>query len=149
MDKPKILIAESDPFIAEDIFHNLVQCGYVVPAIVSDTEQAFKQADQHQPDLVLMDLALKGRFDVIETAARIRSFFNSAVVFLSTNVNDTIMEQSLTYGYYPIIGKPFSEVDLISTIKEALNDFTPPYRRIHIFPQRGKASYMKLWCTNE
>jgi len=82
MQKAKILIVEDDGIVALDIERRLKNFGYSVPAVVSNAEEAMQKLQEHQPDLVLMDIVIKGETDGIEAARIIRARFNIPVYFL-------------------------------------------------------------------
>ena len=70
MKKAKILVVEDDKITAMDLKSKLEQLGYSVPAIVPTGEEAIKRATEIHPDLVLMDIVLKGEIDGIEAAKK-------------------------------------------------------------------------------
>lgn len=120
MLNPKILIVEDENIVAKDLQKRLMNLGYDIVGIVSTGEEAIKKAIATLPDLVLMDVRLKGEMDGIETASALRFQYGIAVVFLSAYAdNDTLKRASKTepFGY---ILKPFEERELHTTIEMAL-----------------------------
>lgn len=83
MAKAKILIVEDEIIIAKDIQNTLKSLGYDAPAIAFSGEEAIKKTEEIQPDLVLMNIALKGEMDGIEAATEIRNRFTIPVVYLT------------------------------------------------------------------
>ena len=79
--KAKILVVEDERIVAEDIEKNLIKLGYHVTALVSSGDQAIKEARSNRPDLVLMDIVLRGRKTGIETAQELRSELDVPVVY--------------------------------------------------------------------
>lgn len=77
MAKAQILIVEDDRVVALDIENRLKNLGYSVPAKVAYGEEAIQKIDEHNPDIVLMDIVLKGKMDGIEAAEIIRSRFGT------------------------------------------------------------------------
>jgi CheY-like chemotaxis protein len=75
MKTPRIMIVEDEYIIAKDIQTSLENMGYAVSAIVSSGEAAIAKAESEKPDLVLMDIILKGTMDGIQAAEQIRSKF--------------------------------------------------------------------------
>ena len=117
---PKILIVEDDNIVANDLQKRLMNLGYNIVGIVSTGEEAIKKAIAVLPDLVLMDVRLKGEMDGFDTASALRFQHGIAVVFLSAYAdNDTLKRASKTepFGY---ILKPFEERELHTTIEMAL-----------------------------
>lgn len=120
MVRAKILIVEDENIVALNIQKRLTELGYAVTATIPSGETAIQLAAQNPPDLVLMDIKLKGSIDGIEAAARIRSRFQIPVVYLTAYAdNETLNRAKLTepYGY---ISKPFESRDLCTTIEVAL-----------------------------
>jgi PAS domain S-box-containing protein len=120
MINPKILIVEDENNVAKDLQKRLMNLGYDIVGIVSTGEEAIKKAIASSPDLVLMDVRLKGEMDGIEAASALRFQHGIAVVFLSAYAdNDTLKRASKTepFGY---ILKPFEERELHTTIEMAL-----------------------------
>jgi CheY-like chemotaxis protein len=69
MSRTRILIVEDEPIVSRDIQHTIVSFGYEVAATASSGEEAVKKAAEWTPDLVLMDIVLKGDMDGAEAAA--------------------------------------------------------------------------------
>ena len=85
------MVVEDEKIVAADIRQNLTMLGYMVPAVLASGEEAIKKAAEQCPDLVLMDIQLKGRIDGIEAAKIVQSRLNVPVVFITafaaTNVS--------------------------------------------------------------
>ncbi|SNQ60118.1 response regulator [Candidatus Methanoperedens nitratireducens] len=116
----KIMIVEDESIVAEDIRRTLIKLGYAVPAVASSGEVAIKKAGEHVPDLILMDIMLKGGMDGIETAKQIRSRFNIPVVFLTAYSDEKILERAKLTEPFGYIIKPFKERELKMNIEVAL-----------------------------
>jgi PAS domain S-box-containing protein len=120
MEKAKILIAEDETIVAMDIKRRLISLGHEVIAIVATAEACIRIASEEKPDLVLMDIILKGKSDGISAAEEIKANLNIPIVFLTAHSDDqTIQRAKLTEPYGYII-KPFEIKDLQSTIEIAL-----------------------------
>jgi PAS domain S-box-containing protein len=118
--KAKILIVEDENIVAFNIQNRLEGLGYTVVAVISSGEAAFQAVVENRPDLVLMDIKLKGLVDGIEAAEQIRRTLQIPVVYLTAYRDEkTINRAKLTepYGY---ILKPFEARDLGTTIEMAL-----------------------------
>jgi CheY-like chemotaxis protein len=83
MSKANILIVEDEQIIALDIQNSLEDSGYVVVGRADRGDDAIKKTGELQPDLILMDINIKGEMDGIEAAERIRTQFNLPVIFLT------------------------------------------------------------------
>ena len=79
----RILVAEDQRLIAADIENTLRKLGYVVVGNVASGEDAISKADEVRPELVLMDVRLRGEMDGIQAAEIIRDQFNVPVVYLT------------------------------------------------------------------
>lgn len=117
MGKLKILIVEDEFLVAADIEESLVQMGYEVQACVASGYAAIEEVERSLPDLILMDIRLKGDMTGIEAAKKILQKNNVPVIYLTANADLGTIEQakvSLPYGY---ITKPYSEKDLRTNIE--------------------------------
>jgi PAS domain S-box-containing protein len=120
MEKVQILIVEDDTIIAMDLENQLKNLGYGVSAKVSYGKDAIQKAKENTPDLVLMDIVIKGEIDGIEAAEEIRTQFDIPVVFLTAFADKERIERAkltMPFGY---ILKPFQDRDLKVTIEMAL-----------------------------
>ena len=120
MEKKQILVVEDERIIAEVIRKNLLNLGYEVPAVVSRGETAIEKVEELSPDLVLMDIMLKGEMDGIEAAKKIHSCFNIPVVYLTAYSDQKVLERAKITEPYGYILKPFRERELQINIEIAL-----------------------------
>ncbi|MBF0336536.1 MAG: response regulator [Nitrospirae bacterium] len=119
-DKVRILVVEDEGIVALEIQTRLQRLGYAVCAVVSTGEIAIKEAKDKHPDLVLMDIRLKGDMDGIEAAQTIQKEGRVPVIYLTANSDDnTLLRAKLTEPFGFIL-KPFHERDLRSGIEMAL-----------------------------
>ena len=115
-----IMVVEDSGIVALDIKQCLLSLGYQVPAVVSSGEEAVDKAIEFGPDLVLMDIMLKGDMDGIEAAAEIRSRLNIPIIYLTAySDRETLKKAKITEPFGYII-KPFEERALHTTIEMAL-----------------------------
>lgn len=116
----KILVVEDEAIAAEAIRKRLQKLGYAVPSTASRGEEAVKKAEEHMPDLVLMDIVLQGEMDGIEAAEQIHTRFNIPVVYLTAYSDEkTLLRAKITEPFGYII-KPFKERELQIAIEIAL-----------------------------
>lgn len=120
MAKKRILIVEDERIIADDIRASLIALDYEVPDIASSGEEAIKKAVEIRPDLVLMDIILKGNIDGIKAATHIRSNYNIPVVYLTSHSDEATFRRAKESGPFGYILKPFDERDLRTTIEMAI-----------------------------
>ena len=91
MAKLKILVVEDESIVAKDIQNSLKKLGYIVPTIVASGEKAIEEVEQSRPDLVLMDIMLKGEMNGIDVANIIRDKFEIPVIFLTAYADDNTL----------------------------------------------------------
>ena len=120
MFRAKVMIVEDERIVAEDIRRSLQNLGYGISSIVSSGEKAIDEAKEKSPDLVLMDIVLKGKMDGIEAASQIRSCFNIPVVYLTAYSDDIILERAKITEPFGYIIKLFNERELQTNIEIAL-----------------------------
>jgi len=124
----KILVVEDERITAEDIKSGLEFAGYTVPAIVSSGEDAIEKAGELKPDLVLMDIKLKGEMDGIEAAGQIRVRYDIPVIYLTAYSDESTVQRAKVTepsGYIlkertGLIKKPFEESELHTAIEITL-----------------------------
>ena len=119
MSKRKILVVEDERLIARDIAMQLADLGYEPLGPADTGEQAIAMAGELRPDLVLMDVHLRGAMDGIEAAQAIRTQFDVPTVFLSAfsgDANSARAQLARPAGYW---SKPFEEYELREVIGAA------------------------------
>ena len=116
----KILIVEDEAIVALHEEENLKNMGYTVVGKASSGEEAIRKAEETQPDLVLMDIVLKGEMDGIETAGQITTRFNIPVVYVTAYGDETTLQRAKLTEPFGYILKPFKERDLHVAIGIAL-----------------------------
>jgi PAS domain S-box-containing protein/putative nucleotidyltransferase with HDIG domain len=124
MEKTKILVVEDESIVARDIRNMLLGIGYEVTAVTSDAEEAVKIAEKEQPQLVLMDIMLKGDISGVEAADQIYSRLNIPVVYLTAYADETTLQRAKETEPFGYLLKPFEERELKSTIEIALYKFS-------------------------
>ncbi|HEY9669784.1 MAG TPA: ATP-binding protein [Coleofasciculaceae cyanobacterium] len=118
--KARILIVEDESIVAFNIQHRLEGIGYTVVAVVSSGEAAIQSVSETHPDLVLMDIKLKGEVDGIVAAEQIRRQFQVPVVYLTAYTDEETLNRAKVTEPYGYILKPFEARDLGTTIEMAL-----------------------------
>ena len=119
--KENILVVEDERIIACDIKDCLERFGYNVPAMTAYGEKAIETAEQLNPDLILMDIMLRGDKNGIEAAEEIFMRFNIPIIFLTAYSDDNTLGKAKTTQPFGYVLKPFEEKQLITTIEIALN----------------------------
>ena len=116
----KILVVEDESIVAMDIKHRLELMDYIVPAVVSSGERAVEEAGKHRPDLILMDIVLKGDIDGIEAYEQIKEVYDIPVVYLTAYSDEKTLNRAKTTTPYGYIIKPFEDRELKCAIEVAL-----------------------------
>ena len=120
MAKTQILIVEDEHVVAEDIKESLQILGYDVSAIAYSKDEAVEKAQETNPDLVLMDIVLKGETSGIEAAGIIQSRLDIPVVYLTAYADEKTLEQAKITEAFGYIIKPFKDRELHTAIEMAL-----------------------------
>lgn len=116
----KVLIVEDDSMISFYMRNMLEANGHVVTGVVESGEEMFDAIHADGPDVILMDIMLKGKMDGVDAAERVSGEHGIPVIFVTANTDPSILrraENTFPYGY---VSKPFNEHELVSTIKAAL-----------------------------
>ncbi len=116
----KVLVVEDERVVAEDIQSKLEKLGYAVCAVASSGEKAIQKTNETHPDLVLMDIVLKGKMDGTEAAELIRTQFNIPIVYLTAYADKKTLKRAKVTEPYGYILKPFESRELHTTIEMAL-----------------------------
>ena len=120
MKQPQILIVEDEAIVALDIQQRLVAHGYAVVGTAATGARAIELAEQHRPDLVLMDIRLQGPMDGITAAEEIRNRFHRPVVFLTAFSEEATLQRAKLVEPFGYILKPFEDRELKTIIEIAL-----------------------------
>lgn len=120
MDDLKILVVEDETIIAMELEDRLKELGYHVPAIIASGEEAIAMVPETKPDLILMDIMLKGELDGIQTAEKIGDLYDLPVIYLTANTDPATIERAKITGPYGYLVKPFEEATFKITIEMAL-----------------------------
>ena len=120
MAKTKIMIVEDDRIVAKDIENTLKDLGFYISSIVSSGEEAIDKIKEKSPDLVLMDIVLKGEMDGIEAASHIRTQFNIPVVYLTAHADKDLLQRVKITESFGYILKPFEGRELNTAVEIAL-----------------------------
>jgi diguanylate cyclase (GGDEF)-like protein/PAS domain S-box-containing protein len=120
MSKARILVVEDESLVAKSIYNMLTGLGYEVPAIVSSAQEAIRKAKDTHPDLVLMDIMLKGTMDGVGAATEIRNKFGIPVVYMSAFADESTLKRAKITQPFGYVLKPFEERDLYTAVEIAL-----------------------------
>lgn len=116
-----ILVVEDEMVISLEISATLRRLGYEVVGQAITGEDAVRLAEEADPDLILMDIRLKGEMDGIEAASRIREKNDRPVIFLTAHSDEVTLERAIAVSPSGYLIKPFKDRELYSSIELALH----------------------------
>jgi DNA-binding LytR/AlgR family response regulator len=117
----KILVVEDEMIIGAKISMQLSLLGYEVMAIVPRGEEAVLLIEDNKPDIILLDINLKGKIDGIETALLIHKIADIPIIYLTANADDSTFNRAKATRPYAFISKPFKQLDLQRAIELTIN----------------------------
>ena len=117
----RILIVEDEGIIASNIAVRLVKSGYELAGIAESSEEALAKIPELNPELVLMDIRIKGEKDGIETAVDIRDRFDIPFIFLTAHTDQQTIDRAKTTGASGFLTKPVHHTSLATTIEMAIH----------------------------
>jgi two-component system, sensor histidine kinase len=116
-----ILIAEDERITAADLHASLTQLGYCVVASVASGEEAVARAGEFRPDIVIMDVRLRGAMDGVEAGQRINQQWGTPIIYLSAFL-DTDLRERASQGAVAYLAKPFDPEALRCALESGLSD---------------------------
>lgn len=125
-NKPQVLIVEDEVLVGRELKDVFQTIGCQVSAVVPSGEEALAQMSRQRPDLVIMDIVLRGKIDGIETAKEIRRRWAVPVVFLTAFADKSMHELALMSEPVAILYKPVTQAQLRQAISLALFPNGPP-----------------------
>lgn len=120
MAKTNVLVVEDESIVSKDIQHSLKKLGYNVVGAAATGEKALELVASENPDIVLMDIMLKGDMTGIDTAAKVKETKGIPVIFLTAYADESTLAKAKITEPYGYIIKPFKEIDLHTSIEMAL-----------------------------
>lgn len=125
-ERRRILVVEDEFLVSMEIEAALQSAGYVVAGVATSYEEAVALAGATDPDLVLMDIRLRGAKDGIDAAIEIKRRFGLQCVFVSAHVDELTRERGQAANPLGWISKPFVSQRLLDTVRAALRRYSPP-----------------------
>ena len=117
MSKKKILIVEDEIFTAEALRLDLEQMGYEVCSLVSSGEKAIQIATNEKPDVVLMDVRLKGKLGGLKAGEAIRSRLGIPIIYMSGYLEEEIKEKAGIDECFRCLQKPFERIEIKNMVE--------------------------------
>lgn len=124
MTRPHILLVEDESIVAMDMSRRLISLGYPSVEYVATGEAAVAYAVEHKPDLILMDIHLKGKMDGIQAAGLIRRQNDIPLIYITAYADEKTFARAKETEPYGFIMKPFQEREVRSSIEIALYKHT-------------------------
>ena len=121
MRQAKVFVVEDESIISMGIQNVLDKFGYSVNGTATTGEEAIEKIRADQPDLILMDIMLKGNLNGIETSRVLLSETSIPIIFLTSYSDDDMISKASEIGAYGYILKPINERELYSSIETALS----------------------------
>ncbi|MCU0566199.1 MAG: response regulator [Oculatellaceae cyanobacterium Prado106] len=139
----KILVVEDERVAAWSIQESLEGFGHTIVASVVSGAEAIQTAESTHPDLVLMDIQLKGQIDGIAAAEQIRSQLRIPIVYLTAHADHSTLSRAIATEAFGYLVKPFNQTELHTTIEIALlrNQFE---KRLEAIEQRLSTTLISI-----
>jgi len=119
----KVIIVEDEMLVAEDIASDLVEYGFEVLEIFISGEDCLTNFENLNPDVIIMDIHIKGNIDGIETAKAINEIKKTPIIYLTANSDSKTVQKVLDVFPSAFISKPYQKSDLIIAIEVAFNSY--------------------------
>ena len=120
MGKVNVLLVEDESIVAKDIQLSLKRLGYNVLGIENTGEKAISSARKLDPDIIIMDIMLKGKINGIEASEKIRKEQNIPIIYLTAYADENTLSKAKITEPYAYIIKPYKEIDLHTSSEMAL-----------------------------
>jgi len=120
-DSIKILIVEDEMIIGANISLQLSGLGYDVIGVIPRGEEVIDYIKHLLPDIILMDIQLKGTLDGIQTVKLLQAHYDIPIIYLTANVDDTHFDKAKATNPHAFISKPFKKRDLQRAIELTIN----------------------------
>ena len=139
--KITVFIVEDEIVIAEDIRQALLHVGYEVLGVARDYEGALKVLDMEVPDLLLLDITLKGEKTGIDIAQYVADHFEIPFIYITSYANKETLAKALKTEPYGYLVKPFNQDDLYTSIELALHKFNTAKQQVEQLNQAVKRPF--------
>lgn len=120
MEQIKVFIVEDQSLLALDLRSRLESLNYKVVGFADNGIDAISKIGETEPDIVLMDIVLKGNLNGIETAEQIRDIYNIPFIYLTAYYDDKILEKAAETQPDGYITKPYDDISVHTSIQIAI-----------------------------
>jgi DNA-binding LytR/AlgR family response regulator len=144
-NKVRILVVEDEMIIGARISMLLSNMGYEVTGLLARGEEVIIHLAENKPDIVLLDINLKGQMDGVETARLIMEMGNTAVIYLTANSDEATFNRAKLTKPAGFITKPFKQLDLQRAIELAISRMDADTNEAVKTAEAGEAEKPFLW----
>ncbi len=138
-----VLIVEDEPILAMAMEVKLKKLGFGISAIATTPENAILHANNHHPDLALIDINLNASKSGIDVASHIWKNFNIPVIFLTSYYNDKILNQAMQAEPYAYLIKPCRNEELKAAINTTMHKHQFFFKNKNLLePSKNKIIYL-------
>lgn len=117
---PRLLIVEDEPILALELKEDLQDLGYTITDVIADGDMVLRSFLKNRPDVVLMDIRLQGFRDGIDSAAQIRAFYKTPLVYLTSLPEAEVSGRLSRTAPYRYVEKPYDLTRLNREIQAAV-----------------------------
>tara|TARA_R110002050_G_scaffold54057_2_gene122630 strand:+ start:2836 stop:3570 length:735 start_codon:yes stop_codon:yes gene_type:complete len=118
----KVLVVEDDPSIAESLSDILDLLGHEVLSVAESGEEAILQLCEEEPQIILLDIQLKGKMDGIEVAKLVKDKYNIPFIFTTAFADPDTIQRAIQEGPFGYIVKPYGIKDITAAIEVAITN---------------------------
>jgi CheY-like chemotaxis protein len=141
MSKTRILVVEDEAIVGMGIKQKLEDLGHEVLDIVFTGEDAVKRALETKPDIILMDIVLKGDMDGIEAASKIRDHLDVPIIYLTAYSDEDVLNRARITEPYGYILKPFKKSEVNANIEMALYKHAAEKKKSEVIKNQVMADF--------
>jgi CheY-like chemotaxis protein len=147
MSKTRILVVEDEAIVGMGIKQKLEDLGHEVLDIVFTGEDAVKRALETKPDIILMDIVLKGNMDGIEAASKIRDHLDVPIIYLTAYSDEDVLNRARITEPYGYILKPFKKSEVNANIEMALYKHAAEKKKSEVIKNQVMADFYDFILT--
>jgi CheY-like chemotaxis protein len=147
MVNERIMIVEDESIVAMGVKHKLEDLGYRVVGVEATGEGAVETALKTEPDLILMDIVLKGDMDGIEAAEKIHTRLDTPIIYVSAYSDEEVLRRARITEPYGYILKPFKKSEINANIQMAIYKHSSDKKKSEIIKKRVLADFYDFILT--
>ncbi len=147
MVNERIMIVEDESIVAMGVKHKLEDLGYSVVGVEATGEGAVETALKTEPDLILMDIVLKGDMDGIEAAEKIHTRLDTPIIYVSAYSDEEVLRRARITEPYGYILKPFKKSEINANIQMAIYKHSSDKKKSEIIKKKVLADFYDFILT--